>query len=637
MTDKKNVKKSEVDIVDIDENLMKKFVERFSLKKLAELAEEEEETTKRVYTQKKCDELRDMGVKNPKPILCKSKEYELCYPKTIKYLNENIFMSDTGVYYISSTSDDGVIMPKEMTKDQLTNFKLKFPNDIRTYFEKYSLNVYHIVVNQQMPRIYEKNDVLYLNLFQGYKFDGKQRNKEICDKNKDKVKFIWDHIHKIWCNNNDIYFKEIKNWICALLVGKRKLKTAIYLKGKMGIGKGKICDLLTWIIGNLNCITLINEHAFTGQFNGQLAGKTFVNLNEIVNSHDDFVSLYNRLKAWITDDMMTFRDLYSKPICLQNLCSFILSGNHDMFKLENGSGNDRRFIIVDTSDNMPNDDYLSKLNEYCITDDKVKEAFYWDCVDNYDVNYNEQISIKKLPISQTKQTMILKTLSIVTQYLKDRLIDPDFFIDPFVKRHFHADYLSWHQARQKIMKTRNPVNAHDFFTELMRDYKEVFIEKDQIRVKGVPTKNVLLCNAQSLFSFMDKKGYISKHDEINEIYKSVKKVEDVKEKNIYSSIETEYWELERQKLELQDKQDVLEMKMNGTYLDFMRMQDQKNDPLEYGINEVEQKIEPKKELIIKRIIKPKTEPVLDEESKKNINDACKKLNAFFKQDFFIEY
>lgn len=171
---------------DVDEGFMKTFVESFHLKKLADLAEEEEDTIKRAYLQKKAQELQDMGVKNPKPILYKRQDYEKCYPKSIKYLNENIFMSDTGVYYMNSINQDGMVMPKEMTKEQLNNFKSKFPNDIRVYFEKHCLDVYHVVVNLEKPRIYEKNEISYLNLFQAIDLTAKNDVKKYVMTRKQK-------------------------------------------------------------------------------------------------------------------------------------------------------------------------------------------------------------------------------------------------------------------------------------------------------------------------------------------------------------------------------------------------------------------------------------------------------------------
>lgn len=627
-----------VEVADVNEEYMNNFKECFSLQKLRELADDEEEKIKNPYIQKKMCDMQKQGFKG-KTSLYKKEEYELCYPKTIKYLKENIFMSDTAVFYINSMSADKAIMPKEMSKDQVNNYKTKFPEDIKVYFEKHYLDVYHVVINQNKPRVYEEESIKYLNLFQGYKFDGKVRDQKLCDDNKDKVKFIWEHIRNVWCNGNEIYYKEVRNWICALIVGRRKMKTAIYLKGMMGIGKGKICELLSWIIGTVNTLTLTTEDPFKGQFNGELAGKTFVNLNEIVNSHEDFVSLYNRLKPWITDPFIRFRDLFSKPIMLANLSSFILTGNHDMFKLEN-NGSDRRFIILDSKDTLNSDEYNTKLDEYCVQDDKVKEAFYWSCVDNYDPKYNEQISIKTLPMSETKKMMVLKTLSIMTQYLKCKLEDSEFFNQPMLKSDFYANYSEWYKSQNN---KKEPPKKDIFYTELLdREYKS-FIKYKKARVNGNPN-NYICTEPSKLYAYMEQKGYISKYDDIAERYKC-----DVKPQPKNKSFVTEYWELEikkleleMQKMEIEDMQHVLQMKMLGVYDDYtkryekiMERQEQENDELEYGIVPVQQTIE---QTIEQTITAPKTikssSYELDSQSKKNIINTTKKLNEYFNKDFF---
>ena len=627
---------SKVSNADCNNDFMKMFKHSFNLEILVDLADDEEITTKQKWIQKQKKKLKELGIDSKEVHLKKRRDYEKAYPKTIEYLTNNIFLSDQGTYYINAINEDGIVMPKEIQDQALNKFKAKFPNDIKTYFEKHCLKVYHIVVSPTEPRIFEKKGINYLNLFQGYKFDNKERNEKICLKMKDSVDFIWHHIYKMWCNSNEKYYNEIKNWICALIAGKRKMRTAIYLKGKMGIGKGKIVDFLSSIIGHLNCLILNTEHTFTTQFNGQLAGKTLVNLNEIVSTHDEFISLYNRLKPWITDDYMSYRDLYSKPIVLKNLCSFILTGNHDMFKIENNSGNDRRFIIVDSCDELQSNEYYTKL-DIAVKNENVQEAFYWDCVDKYDPNYNEQISIKSLPITQTKQNMILKTLSSVTQFLKSRMEDADFFNTPYKKSTLYAEYITWHKARMCNFKNRSPYSLHDFCSNLLDEYKDV-IQMKQVRINKIPTKDCFIIDGKKLYAYMKKKGYISKFDDIASVYELaddfIKTEENINTSNTTTSPEVEFWTLELQKLEIQMKQDILEMKMLNIYDDFLNAKllykdkkDIENDPIEYGIiTKAEEKHENPE------VIKLKQKTTSD--TKENLCENRGKINNFFNKNIF---
>lgn len=57
---------------------------------------------------------------------------------------------------------------------------------------------------------------------------------------------------------------------------------------------------------------------------------------------------YNKLKPYITDETMTYRNLYEKLKTMLNLTSFIMGGNYDMLKLDDPTkGEDRRIKIND--------------------------------------------------------------------------------------------------------------------------------------------------------------------------------------------------------------------------------------------------------------------------------------------------
>jgi len=603
------MKNTQISNAEVDDAVLERFTVRFNLEKFIEIFAKEEPNKLGVWYKEETEKQKQMGIKYPKVDMRefdRKENYEIYYPDSVKYLTQNVFLSQQGAYYVNSVNTDGAIIPTEMPDKSFSKFLAKFPLDMKTYFIKHYAKVYSLCVSPSDPKIFKKGDVDYLNLFQGYKFDGLKRNQLICDGKQTEVRFIWEHIRKMWCNSNQLMFEEVQRWISALIAGRRKMRTAIYLKGQMGIGKGKIVDFLANIIGNLNSLILNTEHAFTGQFNGQLAGKTFVNLNEIVSgSRDDWISLYNRLKPWITDDYMTFRDLYTKPVVLKNLCSFIMTGNHDMFKLESSTGSDRRFIILDSCDTLENTAYYVKLDEFT-ANDKVQEAFYWNCVDNYDPKYNEQQTIKTLPITETKQNMILKTLSTITQYLKSRLEEEDFFNTPYKKTTLHEDYRSWQRAHPTRSK---PFDLHEFCNELTKEYKDV-IQLKQVRIPNeegikVPIKDCFVIDGKKLYETMKKKGYISKFDDICDSYKSDSEniQQNLYNQNLKITDMIEYWQLEQQKIEIEQKQKILEMKMLGCYDEYLSKKlnmTKKSDPLEDGVDKTIQTISQKKHA--KRII-----------------------------------
>jgi hypothetical protein len=159
------------------------------------------------------------------------------------------------------------------------------------------------------------------------------------------------------------------------------------------------------------------------EFNGSLLGVGLCLLDEIVHDFGSFKSLYNKLKPYITDDTMSYRNLYEKLKQLLNMTSFIMSGNYDMLKLDDPTkGEDRRIKINDVSETLKNEEYAKQLDKYLIDEDVIY-AFFWDCIDNFDSEFNELHELKKLPMTETKKNMIVLSLDSSICYLKSKIND----------------------------------------------------------------------------------------------------------------------------------------------------------------------------------------------------------------------
>ena len=53
------------------------------------------------------------------------------------------------------------------------------------------------------PKIFTDNDINFVNSFPGFKYAHDQHLKEIHEKQKDNIKFIWDHLKFVLCSGND--------------------------------------------------------------------------------------------------------------------------------------------------------------------------------------------------------------------------------------------------------------------------------------------------------------------------------------------------------------------------------------------------------------------------------------------------
>jgi len=116
-------------------------------------------------------------------------------------------------------------------------------------------------------------------------------------------------------------FEYDKKWFMKLVNGN-KLKTMLYIKGKMGIGKGSVANFFSKVLGINTSLYITNVNQIMGEFNGSLMGKALVVLDEICQDFNDFKSLYNSLKPYITEPYISYRNLYEK-LKTKNIKKFI--------------------------------------------------------------------------------------------------------------------------------------------------------------------------------------------------------------------------------------------------------------------------------------------------------------------------
>jgi hypothetical protein len=304
-----------------------------------------------------------------------TEDYEKIFPKTTSYIKNNIFHGYDSMYYVLNKNSHGHILPLEYNNANFTStFGKYFETHIANWFNKYSRKIVLTISNTE-DRVFKKNNTNYLNLFSGYRFNRRdKRDLERIQRGSKGVKFIWNHIYEIWNSSVDLNFKYDQKWIRKLMFGN-KLKTMIYLKGKMGRGKTAIVKFIMKCMGMHNCLTLSNDAVFMSDFNGPLVGVTLCLLDEIVHDFNIFKSLYNKLKPYITDDDMAYRNLYEKLKNLLNLTSFIMSGNYDMLKLDDPTkGDDRRIKPNDVTEKLQSAEYFMKLDSY-IDNEDVQYAF----------------------------------------------------------------------------------------------------------------------------------------------------------------------------------------------------------------------------------------------------------------------
>ena len=186
-------------------------------------------------------------------------DYETAFPTTTQYVKDHIWHGYDAKFYVACRNATGSFFAAEYSKaDFNSTFYNYFPKEIAIWFSQYSTKV-TLSLDNHRPRAYKENGQYFLNLFSGYRHDrNSTKDQARVDKGAAGVAFIWDHIHHIWNSGNEANFNYDRHWIRKLIAGF-KLRTMIYLKSKMGRGKGKVTTFLMNVLGKQVCLPLNND------------------------------------------------------------------------------------------------------------------------------------------------------------------------------------------------------------------------------------------------------------------------------------------------------------------------------------------------------------------------------------------
>lgn len=492
------------------------FSSRFTLEHLKELFELEEPNKYRRLNTKRAKAEEELGEDSVKSkIQMKDEDYEVVYPKCLQYIRDNIFRADKGrMFYIISVNDDGNLAPIEYSREEM-NDKLKFfPNDINHWFNKIFCKEYRIDCSNTEKKVYIKNGINHLNIFNGYKFDGILINDCIHTQRKNDIEFMWNHLFEVLCSRNTKIFEYLKKWICAMIGGRRKMTTAWYMKGKRGVGKSKFVTLLSNIISQANFFTVKHQNQIMQEFNGHFLAKVLVFVDDVEFTGQNFLSFGETMKTYITEQKLAFRDLFKTATQMNNITSWIVAGNQDVGALKDGNVNERaRWVVSDLSPHLKSSDYFDRLVKLAEKDEHFWKAFYLDCVKNYDPKFNEQDEIKLLPITKTKEEQIQKTMPTLARMFKHYLIEEpsqEFFQVMKFSDFYNDYYLEWHKFFN--VREKNSIQKHTLFNDLQI---LPYVSIAQRRINNSPTKNTVLIDKEKLLKDFMKNKYIVESDDID--------------------------------------------------------------------------------------------------------------------------
>jgi len=166
------------------------------------------------------------------------------------------------------------------------------------------------------------------------------------------------HIRDNVCDGDDEAYEWVMNWL-ALAVQRpaEPPGTALVLKGKPGTGKGFFANMVGRLWG-IHFKTVTHKQHFTGRFNFHLYGRRFIFVDEGVYGGDPREA--DIVKVMITEPVITWEEKFRTPFPDYNRMAFVIASNRD--SAAPVMDNDRRFTVLEVSDNRVNDRaYFSRI------------------------------------------------------------------------------------------------------------------------------------------------------------------------------------------------------------------------------------------------------------------------------------
>lgn len=290
-------------------------------------------------------------------------------------------------------------------------------------------------------------DISVLNTFRGYVA------KEISNVDQDSVNIVLDHIESILCNNNANVYEYILNWMSFVIQRPEKVGVVIMMVGRQGIGKTIFWEWFAdTIIGMNNSFVTATLSSISGKFNGHIASKRFILVNECKGSskHD-----HEELKTLISDTYIRLERKGHDAVQINSSHCIVITSNHrDHTFIDE---DDRRFFVLECSTEKKDPSYFTKLAS---TMDTCSDSFYTFLLKR-DISEFTPSTIPETPI---KEDIKESNTNSVRKFLQDNKWN-NWKLGSII----YSDYKDW---CSKMGMQFVPSNRFKIFAENMIEVKK---------------------------------------------------------------------------------------------------------------------------------------------------------------------
>ena len=448
---------------------------------------------------------RDLNMDNAK--------FTKYFPECEQYIKNNVFKSSDVSIYLTAMNGDGLTFPREISNVAFnTRYLMLFPAVVAQWFVSLYDDIFEIGCDNCKGRFYIERGIKYLNIFDGYAYEKFTENTIL---KNDGIEFIHNHLLNVLCNGNEKDCTFIENAISQIVIGKKKLKVAILFKGLAGIGKGLFMELLAGVLGKKNIVNIQDEDQAIGKFNGHFMGKTLAFYDDVSLSKEGFKSFGKRMKTRITEERLTFRNLFKSHVSLKNITSHFMASNEDFGALDETHKGRHRYVICKGRDVANTNEYNRQLASLCSGKDNVFYSDYYLYLKSiYNSSWVDSVEIQKLDVNENKLHMIQNSLPQIIKYIRYLVQENQTETIIIKDKDLYDDYMLWTET----VRYRGAIlTKYDFITSFKKNMEPEFYEhKTTKRIGGKLVRSVNVINRKLLVADLIKHMYITEEDGIDE-------------------------------------------------------------------------------------------------------------------------
>lgn len=392
-------------------------------------------------------------------------------------------------------------------------------------------NIFKVCAKFNRPRLYEENDMYYLNECHGFLHQKYKAYEEYDETTKKRVNIILDMIKEISCNNNEDFFEAYVKYLSQLCKGE-KTEVIIYKKSEQGTGKSTETDfLMNYVLGTDICLISGTEPLLTN-VNKILLGKLLVIFEELPTFSDhQWSSVSSKLKTLATEKLTMYRGLFKDPIQAENISNFVINTNCESIKDSDG----RRIIIMPINTSRIGDfKYFKNIRDKCFNLE-IGEAFFSYLMSINTKSFYAQDPENGFPETDQKRNAISKLLPSYYKFLKFEYVLKKKDLDKIKPKDLHDYYKEY-----CIHNNLKAVGKNDFIQ---------FLEKINIEVG--PKNNGYFyykVSYETLKAISDKRKWVCDYDylDIEDEFVDEEEGEKIKDyKRAYEKLLRKYEELKK--------------------------------------------------------------------------------------------